>query len=54
MTEPLCDEVDAEHICEQSLLQALQIDPQNVDALQAMGNLRMLRGKDKEAATYLL
>jgi Flp pilus assembly protein TadD len=54
MTEPLCDEVDAESICEKSLQQALQIDPQNIDALQALGNLRMLRGKDKEAATLLL
>ncbi len=54
MTEPLCDEPDAEITCEQSLTTALQIDPQNIDSLQAMGNLRMLRGKDKEAAVLLL
>lgn len=54
MTEPLCDETDAETICEQSLQQALQIDHQNIDALQALANLRMLRGKDKEASTLLL
>jgi len=54
MTEPLCDEAEAENTCEQSLNMALQIDAQNIDALQALGNLRMLRGKDKEAEALLM
>ena len=33
MTEPLCDEPDAEQICEQTLAKALQSDSQNIDAL---------------------
>ena len=33
MTEPLCDEDDAEQQCEFSLKQALLIDNQNLDAL---------------------
>ena len=54
MTEPLCDEPEAEQTCEQILGTALQIDAQNIDALQALANLRMLRGKDKESVTLLM
>lgn len=32
---------------------ALSIDSENLDALQCMGNLRMLRGKDEEAFPLL-
>jgi hypothetical protein len=53
MTEPLCDEEDAESNCELSLKEALLIDSQNLDALQCLGNLRMLRTKDKEAVKLL-
>jgi hypothetical protein len=49
MTEPLCDEEGAEQHCEQSLQQALALDEDNLDALQCLGNLRMLRTRDKEA-----
>jgi hypothetical protein len=33
---------------------ALQIDENNIDALQAMGNLRLIRGREKEASQFLL
>lgn len=53
MTEPLCDEDGAEQHCEQSLQQALVLDEDNLDALQCLGNLRMLRTRDKEAVELL-
>jgi hypothetical protein len=53
MTEPLCDEPDAESICEKSLKDALAHDSTNLDALQCLANLRMLRNKDDEAKELL-
>lgn len=53
MTEPLCDEPEAEKTCEASLAEALSIDPSNIDALQSLANLRTLRGRDKEAYELL-
>lgn len=49
----LCDEQDAEKFCELALKEALSIDGQNIDALQSLGNLRMIRNKDDEAKKYL-
>ena len=49
MTEPLCDEPDAEQICEANLKEALQIQPDNMDALMCLAKIRMMRAKDKEA-----
>ena len=43
MTEPLCDEPNAEQECETSLKQALEMDQKNIDAMQCLANLRMLR-----------
>ena len=33
MTEPLCDDEDAEQICENSLKEALSLDSDNLDAM---------------------
>lgn len=32
MTAPLCDEPEAEQLCEASLTESLKIDPSNIDA----------------------
>jgi Tfp pilus assembly protein PilF len=53
MTEPLCDDSDAEQQCELNLEQALAVQPDNLDALQTMAQLRMLRKRDNEAKTML-
>lgn len=53
MTVPLCDEPNAEQTCEQCLQEALTRDPVNLDALQAMANLRILRERDAEAKELL-
>lgn len=49
MTAPLCDEANAEQTCEECLATALQVDADNLDALQCLANLRLLRDKDDEA-----
>lgn len=49
MTEPLCDEPDAEAICEASLKEALELVPDNMDALMCLAKIRLMRAKDKEA-----
>ena len=36
MTEPLCDEPEAEQQCESNLEQALQVHPESLDALQTL------------------
>ena len=43
------DESDAEENCENALRDALIVDKDNIDALQSLANLRMVRNKDKEA-----
>ena len=53
MNPPLCDIENAENLCEQHLNKALKISPENIDALQNMANLRILRGKDDEAKKLL-
>jgi len=53
MTEPLCDDSDAENQCEQNIEQALQMQPENLDALQTRAQLRLLRQKDSEAKGLL-
>lgn len=53
MTE-LCDEPDAEQVCNDSLKTGLETSPNNIDCLQNLANLRMLRNQDQEAATYLM
>lgn len=49
----LCDEPNAEAKCEESLQKALEKEPDNMDALQSLGNLRMVRNKDGEAKVHL-
>lgn len=49
----LCDEPNAEQECENGLQSALAKDPENIDALQSLGNLRMIRNKDEEARVQL-
>ena len=53
MTEPLCDEPNAEQECETCLNKALEFDESNIDAIQCLANLRMLRQKDDEALFLL-
>jgi cytochrome c-type biogenesis protein CcmH/NrfG len=47
------DEPKAENECETCLALALKIDPENVDALQTLANLRVIRAKDSEAVHLL-
>lgn len=49
----LCDEPNAEQSCETALKEALSVDSNNVDALQSLANLRMIRDKDAEAKVHL-
>ena len=49
----LCDEPNAEKNCEMALHEALKIDGTNIDALQSLANLRMIRDKDAEAKQHL-
>jgi hypothetical protein len=48
------DEPNAEQNCEASLKDALSVDQNNIDALQSLANLRMVRSKDEEARIHLL
>ena len=43
------DEPKAESECEKCLKDALKIDPDNIDALQSLANLRVIRARDDEA-----
>jgi hypothetical protein len=47
------DESDAEENCENALRDALIVDKDNIDALQSLTNLRMVRDKDKEAKQHI-
>lgn len=49
----LCDEPNAESNCEVALNEALKMDSNNIDALQSLANLRMIRNKDDEARELL-
>lgn len=53
MTPPLCDQSNAEQICEESLIKALSYEELNIDALQCLANLRILRARDQEAIELL-
>jgi hypothetical protein len=53
MTAPLCDQPNAEQMCEEALMKALSIDKMNIDVLQCLANLRILRAKDQEAIELL-
>ena len=49
MTTDLCDDPNAEKICEDSISKALNICPDSSEALLQFSNLRILRKRDKEA-----
>ena len=49
MTTDLCDDPNAEKICEDNISQALNICPESIEALLQFSNLRILRKRDKEA-----
>jgi hypothetical protein len=49
MTPPLCDEPAAEQECEKYLQMALATDSTNIDAMQCLANLRLMRQRDQEA-----
>ena len=49
MTTDLCDETNAEKICEDNISQALNICPDSIEALLQFSNLRILRKRDNEA-----
>jgi tetratricopeptide (TPR) repeat protein len=53
MTTNLCDEIDAENICENSLKKGLEINENNIDCLIQLSNLRILRKKDDEVKLIL-
>ena len=53
MTEPLCDEPEAEQECENCLAVSIKVDPNNLDGLQGLANLRLLRNRDSEAIELL-
>ena len=49
MTTDLCDDPNAEKICEDNISQALNIYPDSIEALLQFSNLRILRKRDNEA-----
>ena len=49
MTTDLCDDPNAENICENSIKEALNYCPDSIDALLQLSNLRIIRKRDKEA-----
>ena len=49
MTTDLCDDPNAESICEASIKEALNYCPDSIDALLQLSNLRIIRKRDKEA-----
>ena len=49
MTTDLCDDPNAEKICENSIKEALQYCPDSIEALLQFSNLRIIRKRDIEA-----
>ena len=49
MTTDLCDDPNAENICETNISKALNICPESIEALLQLSNLRILRKRDNEA-----
>ena len=49
----LCDEVNAENICEESVKEGMKYDSQSVELLLQLSNLRIVRGRDDEAKQAL-
>lgn len=53
MSPPYCDAPNAEKTCETLLEKGLQIEPQNLDCLQNLANIRIMRARDEEAFDIL-
>jgi len=49
MTTDLCDDPNAESICENSIIEALKYCPESIEALLQLSNLRIIRKRDNEA-----
>ena len=49
MTTDLCDDPNAENICENSITEALKYCPDSIDALLELSNLRIISNRDNEA-----
>ena len=49
MTTDLCDDPNAENICENSISEALKYCPESIEALLQLSNLRIIRKRDNEA-----
>ena len=49
MTTDLCDDPNAENICENSIKEALKYSPDSIEALLQLSNLRIIRKRDNEA-----
>ena len=49
MTTDLCEDPNAENICENSIKEALKYCPESIDALLQFSNLRIIRKRDNEA-----
>ena len=49
MTTDLCDDPNAESICENSINEALKYCPESIEALLQLSNLRIIRKRDNEA-----
>ena len=49
MTTDLCDDPNAENICENNISKAINICPESIEALLQFSNLRILRKRDSEA-----
>ena len=49
MTTDLCDDPNAENICENNISKALNLCPESIEALLQFSNLRILRKRDSEA-----
>ena len=49
MTTDLCDDPNAENICEKSINEALKYYPESIEALLQLSNLRIIRKRDNEA-----
>ena len=49
MTTDLCDDPNAENICENSINEALKYCPESIEALLQLSNLRIIRKRDNEA-----
>ena len=49
MTTDLCDDPNAENICEFNISQGLKVFPESIEALLQLSNLRILRKRDSEA-----